>query len=326
MERKHWIDLLRGICMLAILLFHTEVYYADGGIIDYKLYVSNALVLFFLLSGYLMYKEQGFRLRKKLISIARGILLPYFIFTLLIAIPKALVHGNEINIADMLLPIVSGKASWFVATLFGAEIVFSVMIYLSKGRTTVLAVMCIVSFIVSICLPSTENGYFWCLDNVLQAILFLFAGYYYHIHENIFDRYFRTPYSLPILLILLIGIKIYECKGGVDIIICPIRISNYFVFLADMLVGSLFLIYLCKKLPPCKGIEWVGTHSLVYYFICGGVPLLTGKLFGKTGLAYKGNYATVLLAFVVVCTVSTCIVWFIYRYLPFMVGKKIKKE
>lgn len=28
MERPLWIDMLRGICMIAILLFHTEVYYA----------------------------------------------------------------------------------------------------------------------------------------------------------------------------------------------------------------------------------------------------------------------------------------------------------
>ncbi|MGP1350736.1 MAG: acyltransferase family protein, partial [Hoylesella marshii] len=26
-KRKHWIDLLRGFCMVAILLDHTEIYY-----------------------------------------------------------------------------------------------------------------------------------------------------------------------------------------------------------------------------------------------------------------------------------------------------------
>lgn len=326
MERKHWIDLLRGICMLAILLFHTDVYCANGGVVEYKLYVSNALVLFFTLSGYLMYKEQEFCLRKKLLSIARGILLPYFIFTLLMAIPKALVHGNEVNIANILVPILSGKASWFVATLCLAEILFSVMIRLSNGKTTVLGIMCIVSFVVSMYIPESDEAYFWETDNALQALLFLFAGYFYHKHEHIADRYLRTPYSLPILFILLVAIKVYECRSGVHIIIFPIRISNYVVFLADMLVGSLFLIYLCKKLPACKWIEWVGTHSLVYYFVCGGVPLLIGKLFEKAGLTYKGNYAIVLLGFVVVCLVSTCIVWFIYRYLPFMTGKKLKKE
>ncbi len=78
--RKHWIDLLRGIWMLAILLDHTEIYYTGINIIDYNAYVVNALTIFFMLSGYLMYKETGFDIRKKMKSIAQTLLLPYFIF------------------------------------------------------------------------------------------------------------------------------------------------------------------------------------------------------------------------------------------------------
>lgn len=40
-QRKHWIDLLRGICMLAILLDHTEIYYTGTNIINYNAYVVN---------------------------------------------------------------------------------------------------------------------------------------------------------------------------------------------------------------------------------------------------------------------------------------------
>ena len=60
LERKTWIDLLRGICMLAILLDHTELYYTGGNIIDYNFYVVNALVVFFFLSGYLFFKNEAF--------------------------------------------------------------------------------------------------------------------------------------------------------------------------------------------------------------------------------------------------------------------------
>lgn len=56
MQRKVWIDNLRGFCMLAILLDHTEIYYTGENVIDYNLYVANVLIVFFILSGYLMYK------------------------------------------------------------------------------------------------------------------------------------------------------------------------------------------------------------------------------------------------------------------------------
>ena len=57
MQRKIWIDNLRGFCMLAILLDHTEIYYTGENVIDYNLYVANVLIVFFILSGYLMYRE-----------------------------------------------------------------------------------------------------------------------------------------------------------------------------------------------------------------------------------------------------------------------------
>ena len=40
-NRIVWIDLLRGFCMMLILWFHTEVYYAGHTVIPYDLYVVN---------------------------------------------------------------------------------------------------------------------------------------------------------------------------------------------------------------------------------------------------------------------------------------------
>lgn len=53
-KRKHWVDVVRGICMTAILYDHTDIYYSDTNVLPYELYVPNALTTFFILSGYLM--------------------------------------------------------------------------------------------------------------------------------------------------------------------------------------------------------------------------------------------------------------------------------
>ena len=81
LKRIGWIDNLRGFCMLAILLDHTESYYLDYHIINQNLYLTDALVFFFILSGYLMYKpQQQFCIAHKMKSIGRSLLMPYFIF------------------------------------------------------------------------------------------------------------------------------------------------------------------------------------------------------------------------------------------------------
>ena len=104
MKRKHWIDSIRGISMIAILLYHTEFYYTGKVLINYSLYVTNVLILFFFVSGYLMYKTD-FDIGKKIKSIFKGLLIPYFCFTTIIAIPKSLAHGTEIEIGSILFQI-----------------------------------------------------------------------------------------------------------------------------------------------------------------------------------------------------------------------------
>ena len=70
-KRKIWIDLVRGFCMLAILVHHTEMYYVGEAIIDYRFFADNALCTFFFISGYLFYKETPFNLKYKLLSILK---------------------------------------------------------------------------------------------------------------------------------------------------------------------------------------------------------------------------------------------------------------
>ena len=126
MERVGWIDFLRGISMIAILVFHTEVYYKEYDVTPYYIYVTNAITLFYFISGYLFYHEQGFNVKYKLRSIVKTLLVPYFIFTTLIAIPKVLARGEAIDGIAIVIKILSGQASWFIVALMVAEVLFSI--------------------------------------------------------------------------------------------------------------------------------------------------------------------------------------------------------
>lgn len=184
-KRKHWVDVVRGICMTAILYDHTDIYYSDSNVLPYELYVPNALTAFFILSGYLMYKRSGFCLKNKVKSIMKGLLLPYLIFTIAMSLPKSLAHGLSFNIADMLINVLSGKASWFVAALFIAEMLFSIAIRLTKGRTIALLAVGTIGLIASTLMPyAGEPPFPWQADNALQAMFYLSIGYAYHKHEE----------------------------------------------------------------------------------------------------------------------------------------------
>lgn len=108
--------------MLAIIFDHTEICFTGDNIVPYRMYVPDVLMAFFFLSGYLFYRSEGFRLRHKLHSWLRGVLMPYFIFTSALALPKAWLHGAGGSISDLLLTILTGQGSWFIASLAVAEL------------------------------------------------------------------------------------------------------------------------------------------------------------------------------------------------------------
>ena len=105
LKRDCYFDNLKGVLIFIVVLGHflSKMNNLDNSIVRtlYSYIYLFHMPLFFMLSGYLMYKETGFDIRKKMKSIAQTLLLPYFIFSALISLPKNLVHGNEINIINI---------------------------------------------------------------------------------------------------------------------------------------------------------------------------------------------------------------------------------
>lgn len=322
MRRQHWIDFLRGICMIAILLDHTEIYYTGNNIINYNLYVADALVIFYFLSGYLFFKQGDFSLRHKAMSVLKTIIIPYFIFTSVMAIPKALVHNTSTSICDISQYIITGQASWFVAALAIAELMFSFIIKWTKNCQYIISSVCAVAFIMSIWLSKSNHPYFWQLDNAMQALLFIDMGYLYHIHENIINKLFKSVFTLIASGLLLVIIKIIVMKYQVSLLVWPIRISNYFLFLLDAIVCILFMTNLCKRIGHQRLIEWTGAHSIVYYFFCGGIPLLISNSLMYFHFDYQSQYYRVAITLLLVYFITSLFTWLIYRYIPFVTGRK----
>lgn len=318
-DRIKWVDSLRGICMMAILFDHTEYYYLGDNISNLNLYVTDALYMFFVISGYLIYKKgEDLDVSRKLKSIMRTLVMPYFIFTTLMALPKSIAHSEEIDLEGIAIGIITGQASWFVAALALAEILFVISLKCLRGNIMWLFLGCVSAFGASVWLSLNNDSYIWQFDNALQAMLFLFIGYTYHKYET----YIKMGFSVVALsLIALVGIKYYVTMECITMTIWHINISSYATFIANVMVGSIAIIGLFRHVKSCPLLEWTGRHSLVYYFLCGGIPLIVGKIALCLGFHYDNNYAKVFVVFIVVYAITTALTWVVYRYVPFVVGK-----
>lgn len=329
MERKGWIDRARGTGMVLILLFHTSMYYAGSDIPPYAMYVENALAMFFFLSGYLFVPniaESGTTghswcaqsatpdAGRKLRSILQKLVVPYLIYTPTIAVLKSFAYGTPINPMEIAARVVSGEASWFVSSLIVTEALFLVVVLISRGKLLVTAILCT--------LPCVAVAYdadvtpLSTLKVSLIALVIFFLGHAFRRCEHVIDSMHATSY-IPLFMLLAI-IKVYEYVGGVSMTFYVIRIDSFTLFFTDTALSSLCLVWLCKRLPAMRLLEYTGSHSLVYYFICGGVPLVVGRLMPEYT---EGGFHMLAAAFVIVYLCSTAIVWAIYKWIPWTTGK-----
>ena len=322
-ERIAWIDVMRGFCMLMILWFHTEMYYAGHDIVPYDVYVVDALAAFFFLSGYVFCMHDTFSLHRKLYTIVRSLVLPYFFFTVLLALPKSWV--NHTSLTDVLTHIVLGNGSWFVASLITAEVLFALS--LSVRYRWFYHVVPIVALIGAVLLTDTNlslHHNYWNYHNAFIGLLFIYAGYICQHYGDEFMSLLSRTTTIIVLAILILLIKTYVLYSRTSLLIEPVGIDNYAVFLADTLIFIAFFAGLCQRLPANRfsWVSWTGRHTLVIYFFCGVVPMAMSLVLQHAGLPYNGQYLRVVPLFFIVWATTAILAWLFYRYLPFIVNHR----
>lgn len=322
-KRLGWIDTARGLAMLAIYHFHTEVYYTGEIVTDYDMYVENALSCFFFISGYLFYREGAqFDLRRKLKSILKSIVIPYFIFTAAIAFPKDFVHGYGVPPMEILLSILKGQASWFVTALAVAETVFALMMALpQKYSRVILPSVCAATYVMAYNIDIGFNPV-WNINSAMVSMIFLYAGYMFHTVEKHIGN--RVKWLL-LLLPPFAALKWYEHVNDITLIFnVPEMVTSPAIFLADNLMSCLLITTAARYLDVSRFIRFVGANSLIWYFLAGGVPLLTTMALTRLGMPYDGNHLLVFFAMAIECCITSAATIIIMKYAPFVVGKKRK--
>ncbi len=305
--------------MLAIVLNHTDFYLAGEVVVSFELFGTNALMTFFVVSGYLFYRE-NFDIRRKLSSEFRHLVIPYFIFTIIIVVPKILVRGEEFVPKDVLLGIVCGQASWFVAARAVAGVLFALLITVANRFCRLIlpvgcAALAVVPFIFR-----CDALRIWNLDIALMSLVYLCLGYFYHVYEEAAGKRLRLWMCIPVLLFAVL-VKCAEQHYGFAVPVSPVGITSFPVFLIDTVPVAFVVIALCRRYDGCPFLNYVGRNSIVFYFLCGGVPLLMGMAFRRIGLCYGGNYLITLLDFAAVLMVMSALAYIITRWFPFMIGK-----
>ena len=330
MKRLVWLDNIKLIAMLLVVVYHTPPRYDTAH--EMALFNMGAPVFFFA-AGYLfnIARQQNFLSFLK--HRARQILVPYttffIIFYALWLVVGRRMAGPEEQAISTLTPVwqfIQGKPDvvlgpfWFLACLFTMQLIYyPIKRYLSGYWPLVVAVVLSLSLFV---IPSVPWVTYWNLDRALLYMPIYAVG---NCCQSWVDKVaFDTPaHSLLWCLLAALGLGF--------LIFAPLHINREvaYVLAPEAVILVLpFYTAVCKWLGQCGAINGfarvVAITSITYLalqnYLIGVIKILVGKVLGPAILD-ESILVKVAIAIVVMALIYPLAI-VIDRYFPFLLGKK----
>lgn len=246
------------------------------------------------------------------------------IFSAIEFLPKIAIAHRPFDIDELILETIGAGTYWFTSALLIAEILIALLL-LTRQK-------CVWFYVVMLGLVSAAGMYLYDIgifrlyrepffvSRGTLACLFLGLGGIYWKYENIFDRIVNKYTILPLLaLYIYLGYfspttpRFMVSMGNMD------ALGYFYGFL-----GSVLLVWFCKRLPELKPVTFIGRNSICFYFMSGALPITLSVIAKRI----HPEQAIYMLMFVFVLTlfISYIVSMVIVRYLPWLLDiRKIKK-
>lgn len=299
---------------------------------------------FFIISGYLLFRKQwnGSMLalnRKEWTAVYGGgwtlfsniiykLAIPTVLFSFINFFPKKILRGQAINISDLFFDTLGGCSIWFTAALAIAEIIIFVIL-LSRVSKKVMAILLVIicvigSFLLSSDFAIVNKTFPWYYKSGLTACgLLAFGGILSQFPEFMnritqIDKRYILAVSLTVVYFLLCYYCHDQLKTALDW-----QGLNILGFVASA-IGTLAMICWCSYLPFSKFINFIGKHSIGFYFFCGSVV----NVIASIGVKFLGhNTVAVIVVALISFLISIVLVWFLNKYLPWVYDlRKLRKN
>ena len=329
-----WINVAKTLCIAIIFLNHSEFYCnCNIGVIR-NLYLPFFVNTFFFLSGYLLLKKQlsPFYInaslkewwnmpeggRTLLQNILFRIVLPTVIFAVILYIPKIIIRGGNLLLKDMVRETIVDGTYWFTCALAISEVLFlCALLFRIKKIWFYLCFSVILALVAQILVWHkiyffNDDSMPWYYKSGFTACVFLVIGGIYNKYETLIDNYFKPIICLilivPCTYILLFHFSSIQCvisRGALDI-------PGFFV---DIVLIYVF-IRISKVLRGGKLFNYIGRHSIGFYFFCGAIPNAVWVVMNRAG--FNPSLTTTLVCTVLSILLSYPIVFLLNRYVPFV--------
>lgn len=279
-NRLYWVDKLKGLGMILVLIGHTSI----SSSLNKYIYTFH-MPLFFFLSGYFFKNASDIKLITYIKYKFKKLCIPYFYWSIILFsiafIEKKLGINPNMDLKKNIIGVFYGNAIdgwlsmyngplWFLLCLFVTEILFYIIQKFSSKLAYSLIFSTLIAYLdykfISIRLP-------WSINLALTAVIFYELGYMFRLNEAKLNA---TLYKRRLYVFLLLSINfmlgfMLNIKTDMNMKIY----GNYLAFIISAVSGILCYIYISKNTTIFNGFIFIGKNSLIflalhmkmYYFI-----------------------------------------------------------
>lgn len=325
---------MRALCMVLVYLMHSEIYFLSTDVPSALIYTTSPFRVstFFFISGFL-FLGKYFTLEKVLTfsgaramatNILRKLAWPTIAFSSLIYIPKKVFHHETADFLQYLYDVWGGMSYWFTSALCVSQLLLLATLLLCKqNEKWCLGFSLLYSITGALCNEMGCTHLPWQYPTAMMATPLLVIGGWYYKFQRETDRFVgRTPFIMAIAgCYAVLMLATYE---GRTIVPWHYRLEWSFASATALVTGFIALLYLCKRLPAMKWCDYMGRHTIVYYFLSGVMPAFTSTIAHRLlpGMQHPAFCGCILVGSLLLSTIATHL---IYRYFGFLLGCPEKK-
>lgn len=331
MKRLHWIDCVKGLAMILVVLGHIDM---GGHFLCVWLY-SFHVPLFFVISGVLLAvgenKEAASAVPAVILKKGKQLLYPYFVFSLLVILYLGIRGlGGELALALRDTVCFNGYSTlWFLPALFFGECIFLLLHHSKIPDLAGSVLLFLLTLLLSLCnngvTETASVGIGSILLNLFNrtciAAVFLFLGYHaFRLSQNCPQPSRRIMLAVGIALFCF-HLTVCAANGWADMHFC--KVNNPFLYYLLACTGSLSIILLMQNgIRKCRVLEYFGKNSLIVlvthlpFPIVGYARKAWEMLPCDTGIRYVDDLAVC----VIVLITEVILIEVINRFVPFLIS------
>lgn len=255
-ERELFLDYAKGIGILSVIFVHTT-----SGIIS-NWFASFHMILFFLISGYFLQKQNEYQKSFKIIILkkARYMLIPYICFSILNMLDFKIAGATSMLPTLKRIFILQGDGgTWFLTCIFFSEVLYLFILKYVKNNTIqncLFVFLLCLSFIKTNTYPVT---FVIVCMRILRATFFLSIGY------KLINFIKTHPFSYTLHILLLLLTIILSIQNGTHCRFVANGNGKYILlYFVNGLLGSILCFDFCKKIEKyqIKILNYFGKNTI----------------------------------------------------------------